>query len=81
MSKMTENVRKWISKFRSGKIWINKLVSDATIDSYLPLFKRFCELTEKDPDELIAYKMEDMQLVGTEKEFQAEELYEDIIKN
>jgi len=81
MSKMTENVRKWIRKFRSGKIWINKLVSDATINSYLPLFKRFCELTGKDPDELIAYKMEGMRLVGTEKEFQAEELYEDVIKN
>ena len=78
---MTENLKKWIRKYRSGRIWINKLKSEFTIDSYLSYFKRFCELTEKDPDELMSLKMEGMRLVGTEKEFQAEELYEDIIKN
>lgn len=78
---MTENLRKWIRKFRSGRIWVNKLRSDATIDSYLQYFKRYCDLTGKNPDELIELKMEGMRLVGTEKEFQAEELYEDIIKN
>lgn len=73
MSKM-EDLYKWIREFRSGRIWLNKLRNKSTITVYLPLLNRYCEATGLNPDELIKLKLEGQQLVGTEKEFQAEEL-------
>lgn len=79
MSKMTEDLKKWIRRFRSGRIWLNKLRSEATITQYLPLLKRYCDLTGKTPDELIELKMEGMRKVGTLEEFLAEELHDSTI--
>lgn len=71
-----ENLRKWIKRYRSGRIWLTKLESKYTIDTYLPNLKRYCEACGLDPDQLIELKMEGMRAVGTEKEFQAEELFD-----
>lgn len=79
MSKMSEDLKKWIRSFRSGRIWLNKLHSEATITQYLPLLKRYCDLTGKTPDELIELKMEGMRKVGTLEEFLAEELHDSTI--
>jgi integrase len=76
MSKTMDNLEAWLKKFRSGKIWLTKLRSEATKEVWLPLFKLYCDVAQKTPDELIELKMEDMRLVGTDKEFQAEELYD-----
>ena len=79
MSKMTEDLKKWIRSFRSGRIWLNKLHSEATITQYFPLLKRYCDLTGKTPDGLIELKMEGMRKVGTLEEFLAEELHDSTI--
>jgi len=79
MSKMTDELKKWIRRFRSGKVWLNKLHSEATIRSYLAYFKQYCDLTHKNPDGLIELKMEGMRKVGTTEEFLAEELHDSTI--
>jgi hypothetical protein len=76
MSKTTESLKKWLKSFHSGKVWLSKLRSNVTVRVYLPNFKRYCEATDKNPDELIRLKMEGQQNVGTNKEFQAEELHD-----
>lgn len=76
MSKKMDDLRKWIKKYRAGKIWLTKLESKFTIDTYLPNLKRYCEACGLDPDQLIELKMEGMRAVGTEKEFQAEEMFD-----
>ena len=76
MSKMLDNLREWIKSYRSGRIWLTKLESELTVDTYLPNFKRFCEACDLDPDQLIELKMKGMRNVGTEKEFCAEENFD-----
>lgn len=76
---MTEDLKKWLRGFRSGRVWLNKLHSEATIRSYLPYFKQYCDLTKRNPDELIELKMEGMRKVGTSEEFLTEELHDSTI--
>lgn len=78
---MMESLNKWIREYRSGKIWLNKLRSKQTIKIYLPLLKRYCDATGKTPDELINLKLEGQRQVGTNKEFQAEELHDSTIND
>jgi len=76
---MLDNLNKWIRKYRSGRIWLNKLRNKQTIKIYLPLLKRYCDATGLDPDELIQLKLEGQRQVGTQTEFQAEELHDSTI--
>jgi hypothetical protein len=77
MSKLTEFNEKWILQFESGRTWVNKLPSPETRRAFIRNLKRYCESVNKNPDELIAYKIEGLQNVATQKEFQAERLLED----
>jgi len=81
LSKMTDSRIAWIQKFENGKIWYNKLVSDETKRTYLRNLRRYCRAVDKNPDELIAMKMEGLKNIGTPKEFQAENLLEDFFAN
>ena len=47
----------------------------------MPNFKRYCEFTKLNPDELIALKIEGLQAINTGKEFQAETLLEKYLTN
>lgn len=81
MSKLTDDLKKWIKGYRSGKVWLNKLRSEETIRVYLPNFRAYSDATGGlNPDELLELKLEGQRLVGTEKEFQAEELHDSTIK-
>jgi integrase len=73
---MTEDRAIWINGFATGKTWQNKLGSKLTKQKFAGYFKIYCDTIEKTPDQLIAIKIEGLQNVGTEKEFQAENLLE-----
>lgn len=76
MSKLTEFNEKWILQFESGRNWISKLPSAETRRTFLRNLKRYSEAVGKNPDELIAFKIEGLKNVASEKEFQAERLLE-----
>jgi len=80
LSKLTEDLKKWVKGYRSGKVWLNKLRSEETIRVYLPNFKAYLDATGLNPEKLLNLKLEGQRLVGTEKEFQAEELHDSTIK-
>lgn len=73
---MTDALTRWLKSFHSGKLWLANLPSKETQRVYIPLFKRYCDVTGKNPDELIQLKMEGQKAVGTPKEFQAEDLHD-----
>jgi integrase len=76
LTKMSEKNAYWINGFASGKTWLNKLPSRLTKEKFTGYFKFYCDAVKKDPDQLIALKVEGLQNVGTGKEFQAENLLE-----
>ena len=76
MSKMNEDRDAWINTFASGKTWQNKLSSKLTKEKFTEYFKVYCDAVQKTPDQLIALKVGGLQNVGTEKEWQAENLLE-----
>ncbi len=78
LSKMTDNLTEWILSFNSGTMWFNKFNS-GSIKTYLPHLKKYCDWANKNPDELIEFKIEGLQAVNTAKEFQAENLLEKFI--
>ncbi len=73
---MTDAQEKWILSFSTGSAWYCKLNSEQSKRTYLPNFKRYCDWAKKNPDELIKLKVEGLQNINTEKEFQAENLLE-----
>jgi len=81
MSKMTDKLKEWILKFNSGEVWVNVITNEETQRQYLGLFKRYCDATNKNPDELLELKLEGMRNVGTNKEFEAENLHNTAISN
>lgn len=81
MSKMTDDQEAWILRFNSGSAWYCKLNSVQSKRTYLPNFKRYCDWAKKNPDELIKLKVEGLQNINTEKEFQAENLLEISVNN
>ncbi len=76
MSKLTEFNEKWILRFDSGKNWISKLPSEQTRRIFIRNLQKYSEAVNKNPDELIAFKIEGLRNIATEKEFQAERLLE-----
>jgi integrase len=76
LGKMTEERTAWINAFASGRTWLNKLPSPHTKKKFTAYFKTYCDAISKTPDELISLKMEGLKSVGTDKEWQAENLLE-----
>jgi len=64
----------WINGYSSGRLWLNKLGSPHTKKKFTEYFYIYCNAVKKTPDELIALKISGLQNVGTEKEWQAEDL-------
>ena len=79
MSNLTESNKKWTLQYESGRLWINKLPSDETILAFTRNLKRYSEAVGKNPDELIAFKIEGLKSVSTEIEGQAERLLENYL--
>ena len=78
---MTEERDAWLNSFASGRTWLNKLPSQHTKEKFTAYFKVYCDAVKKTPDDLIALKMEGLRSVGTEKEWQAENLLENYFAN
>ena len=57
MSPQTEELTRWLLSFESGKIWYNKLVSDATKRVFLRRLSLYCDGVRKNPDKLIELKV------------------------
>ena len=70
-------------RFVSGQNFYNKKLKNSkdTETLYTYRLKNYCDSIGKNPDELIALKLEGLQNPATEKEFQAEELLENYLDN
>jgi integrase len=75
---LTDTNKEWLLSFESGKDFYNKRLKNSkdTEIEYTRRLKRYCANVHKNPDELIAFKLEGQQNSATKKEFQAEELLE-----
>jgi hypothetical protein len=51
-----------------------------TEELYIVRLKSYCDNVDKNPDQLIALKLEGQQNRNTPKEFQAEELFEKLLR-
>lgn len=80
---MTDNNKTWLLSFVSSQNFYNKKLKNSgdTEIEYTRKLKRYCDAVGKNPDELIALKLEGLQNPATEKEFQAEELLENYLDN
>lgn len=74
MSKMTDDTLAWLKGFSSSNQWIKGIRSQETLDNYTKYLHQYCQAVQKNPDELIALKVEGLRNIATEKEFQAEQL-------
>ncbi|MGD0202759.1 MAG: hypothetical protein ABSC20_02485 [Candidatus Bathyarchaeia archaeon] len=83
MSRMTDDNKTWLLSFVSGQNFYNKKLKNSgdTETEYTRKLKHYCDWAKKNPDELIALKLEGLQNPATEKEFQAEELLENYLDN
>ena len=79
MSKLTEFNEKWLLQFESGRNWVSKLPSEQTRRVFIRNLQKYSEGVNKNPDELIAFKIEGLRNIATEKEFQAERLLENYL--
>ena len=71
MSKLTEFNEKWILQFESGRNWVSKLPSEQTRRVFIRNLQKYSEGVNKNPDDLIAFKIDGLRNIATEKEFQA----------
>ena len=76
---MTAQKEAWINSFESGKAWLAKIPSLESMKIYISYFKMFSDAVHKNPDELIAYKIEGLQNINTSKEWQTETLLENYL--
>ncbi len=65
MSRMTDNILAWLKSFPSSLKWINTIKSADTFDIYTKNFYLYCKAVNKNPDELIALKIEGLKNVAT----------------
>jgi hypothetical protein len=80
---MTDAHKAWLLSFVSGQNFYNKKLKNSkdTEIEYIRRLKRYCDAVGKNPDELIALKLEGLQKPATVTEFQAEELLENYLDN
>jgi len=64
----------FILSYSSSKKWYESLNSKETKRVFANRFKQYCDAVHKNPDELIALKIDGLRNITTEKEFQAEDL-------
>ena len=81
MSDFTEENEKWILKFESGRNWVSKLPSQHTKRIFIRALQKYCQALNKNPDELIAFKLEGDKAKGEEKEWQAERTLEKYLRD
>ena len=79
LSKMSESLEQWLLSFKSGKTWLQNINSPETKRVYVSSIKKYCNGVNKNPDNLIAYKLEGLMSINTPKEWQAEELLENYL--
>ena len=82
MSKLTDTNKDWLLGFVSGQNFYDKKCKDSkdTETIYISRISSYCFNVGKNPDELIALKLEGLQNPATIKEFQAEELLENFLR-
>lgn len=82
MSKLTDANKAWLLSFVSGKNFYDKKCknSEDTEKLYISRIASYCLNVGKNPDDLIALKLEGLQNPATTKEFQAEELLENFLR-
>lgn len=73
MSKMTDEITAWLLTFQSVRDWETNIQSESTKALYFKYFTQYCRAVDKNPDELLALKVEGLQNIGKEKEFQERE--------
>ena len=78
---MTDSILSWLMSFDSGKKWLNTIQSPKTKDIYMKNLAQYCKAINKNPDELIALKIEGLRNVATPKEFQAEDVLDNYLYN
>ncbi len=81
MSKITDNILVWLKSFPSSLKWINSIKSKETLNIYSKNFYMYCNAVNKNPEELIALKIEGLKNVATTIEFQAEDLLDNFLYN
>jgi hypothetical protein len=54
---MSEELLPWTLQFQSAKTWMNTIRAENTKNMYLKHLKRYCDAVNKNPDELIEFKM------------------------
>jgi hypothetical protein len=82
MSRMTSANKEWLLSFVSGQNFYDKKCkkSEVTELIYISRIASYCFNVGKNPDELIALKLEGLQNPATIKEFLAEELLENFLR-
>jgi hypothetical protein len=78
---MSEELLPWMLQFQSAKTWINTIRAENTKNMYLKHLKRYCDAVNKNPDELIEFKIDGLRNVTTPKEFHAEALLNNYLFN
>jgi len=76
---MTDNILPWLKSFPSSQKWINTIKSKETLYIYSQNFHHYCKAINKNPDELIALKIEGLKNVATAIEFQAEDMLDNFL--
>jgi len=76
---MTDETLPWMLTFNSAKTWLDTIRSERTKEIYVLRLKQYCDGVSKNPDELIALKIDGLRNVATSKEFQAEALLNDYL--
>jgi site-specific recombinase XerC len=73
---MTDTNKEWLLSFVSGQNFFDEKCKKSKVTEllYISRLKQYCDNVGKNPDQLIAIKLEGMQNLNTPKEFQAEEL-------
>jgi hypothetical protein len=79
LSRITDETLPWMLTFSSAKTWLNTIRSERTKEIYVLRLKQYCDAVGKNPDELIALKIDGLRNVATAKEFQAEALLNDYL--
>ncbi len=79
MSKMTDNILAWLKSFPSSLKWLNTIKSKDTLAIYTKSLHLYCTAVNKNPDELIALKIEGLKNVASAIEFQAEDLLDNFL--
>jgi hypothetical protein len=82
LSKLTDTNKEWLLSFVSGQNFYDKKCKNSKMTEliYISRIASYCCNIAKNPDELIALKLEGLQNPASTKEFQAEELLENFLR-